>query len=395
MSHFNTENLDLATLLKLSMQDILKEKVEMILREEIKNVLKSEPVGENNARNGYYSRTLDTMYGRIEDMDVPRDRKGDFQTAMFEPYQRRMVAVDELIIQLYQHGVGVRQVGKIMKSLLGDDYSQGTISNITSTVMEDVVAWQKRPLKKRYCALFLDALFVKVRRDTVGKEAVYIVLGITPEGHREILGFYVGGIETSNGWREILDDLRERGVEEVLLGVFDGLPGLEEAFRTSFPKADVQRCIVHKVRTTLNKVRKKDQAEFSQDLKEVYSAESYEEAEEAFNIVKGKWKKRYSRELKLWEEELSVLLTFLNYPKSIRKFIYTTNLIERTNKEVRKRLKTMNSLPNIEAAEKIIYLTAADYNERWARRKLAGFNQALEHLQKLFIVRYGSDKIEG
>ncbi|MGD6877722.1 IS256 family transposase [Bacillus infantis] len=388
MPHFNIDDLDFANILKLSMQDLLKEKAENILREEIKNVLENEPVGEENSRNGYYSRTLDTIYGRIEDLAVPRDRKGDFTTQMFEPYQRRMVAVDELVVQLYQHGVGVRQVGLIMKSLLGEQYSPGTISNITSAVMEDVIEWQNRPLKKRYCALFLDALFVKVRRDTVGKEAVYIVLGITPEGHREILGFYVGGVESSNGWQEILLDLRKRGVQEVLVGVFDGLPGLEEAFKSIFPKADVQRCVVHKVRSTMNKARKKDQAELSLDLKRVYTSSTFEEADKVLKELKEKWKKTYSRELASWEEDLPVLLTFLHYPEEIQMYIYTTNLIERTNKEVRKRLKTMNSLPNIEAAEKIIYLTSIDYNDRWARRKLGGFGLAYETILNMFDERY-------
>lgn len=392
MSNFNTDQLDLATMLKLSMQDILKEKVEYILREEIKSVLENESVGEENSRNGYYPRTLDTMYGRVEELSVPRDRKGEFTTNMFEPYQRRMVAVDELVVQLYQHGVGVRQVGKIMKSLLGEQYSPGTISNITSAVMEDVIKWQNRPLQERYCALFLDALFVKVRRDTVGKEAVYIVLGITPEGHREILGFYVGGVESSNGWKEILQDLRKRGIQEVLLGVFDGLPGLEEAFRSIFPKADVQRCVIHKVRSTMNKARKKDQAELSMDLKKIYTSSTYEKAEEVLELVKKKWKKSYSRELLSWEKDLPVLLTFLSYPEEVRQYLYTTNLIERTNKEVRKRLKTMNSLPNIEAAEKIIYLTSIDYNERWARRRLGGFGLAYEKILKMFEKRYPKAK---
>ena len=388
MSHFNTDKLDLATILKISMQDLLKEKIETILREEIKSVLENEPVGEGNSRNGYYPRTLDTMYGRVEDLAVPRDRKGEFTTNMFEPYQRRMVAVDELVVQLYQHGVGVRQVGSILKNLLGEQYSPGTISNITSAVMEDVIEWQNRPLKKRYCALFLDALFVKIRRDTVAQEAVYIVLGITPEGHREILGFYVGGIESSNGWKEILQDLRNRGVQEVLLGVFDGLTGLEEAFLSIFPKADVQRCVIHKVRSTMNKARKKDQAELSTDLKKVYTSSTYVEAEKAFGELREKWKKRYSREIASWEEDLPVLLTFLRYPEEIQKYIYTTNLIERTIKEIRKRLKTMNSLPNIEAAEKITYLTSIDYNERWSRRKLSGFGLAHDQILKMFEEQY-------
>ncbi|WP_175987086.1 IS256 family transposase [Bacillus sp. Marseille-Q1617] len=376
MSNDNTKNLNLSSLLESTMKEVLKEKVEFILQEEIKEVLKNEPVGQNNSRNGYYPRTLDTVYGRVEDLDVPRDRNGEFQTELFEPYKRRMVAVDELVIQLYRHGVGVRQVGKIMKSLLGDSYSPGTISNVTDTVLQDIREWQNRPLKKRYCALYLDALFVNVRRDTVGKEAVYIVLGISPEGNREVLGFYIGGRESSNGWSEILNDLRERGVEQVLLGVFDGLSGLEDAFLRAFPKADVQRCVVHKVRNTLNNARKKHQPELAQDLKTIYKADSYEEAQAALQELKEKWKKTYKREFESWENDLPVLLTFFKYPKDVQKYLYTTNLIERLNREVRKRLKTMDSLPNIEAAEKIIYMNVSDYNDRWARRKLSGFGLA-------------------
>ncbi|WP_175987162.1 IS256 family transposase [Bacillus sp. Marseille-Q1617] len=388
MSNDNTKNLNLSSLLESTMKEVLKEKVEFILQEEIKEVLKNEPVGQNNSRNGYYPRTLDTVYGRVEDLDVSRDRNGEFQTELFEPYKRRMVAVDELVIQLYRHGVGVRQVGKIMKSLLGDSYSPGTISNVTDTVLQDIREWQNRPLKKRYCALYLDALFVNVRRDTVGKEAVYIVLGISPEGNREVLGFYIGGRESSNGWSEILNDLRERGVEQVLLGVFDGLSGLEDAFLRAFPKADVQRCVVHKVRNTLNNARKKHQPELAQDLKTIYKADSYEEAQAALQELKEKWKKTYKREFESWENDLPVLLTFFKYPKDVQKYLYTTNLIERLNREVRKRLKTMDSLPNIEAAEKIIYMNVSDYNDRWARRKLSGFGLAKEEFNDMFDERY-------
>lgn len=389
MTKFTTENMDLATMLDKSMKQHLKDKIEYLLREELKAVLESEPVGDGNSRNGYYPRTLDTKYGHV-DLSVPRDRKGQHQTTMFEPYARRMVAVDELVVQLYQHGVSVRQVGSIMKNLLGEQYSQGTISNITSAVLEDVEKWQKRPLKKRYFTLYLDALYAKVRRDVVGKEAVYIALGIDQYGHREILGFYVGGTESATGWQEILDDLKNRGLEEVLLGIFDGLSGLEVAFRNVFPKADIQRCVVHKMRSIMTKARKRDQAELSLDLKKVYRSDTYEEAEKALKETKKKWQKSYSRELETWDTDLPVLMTFLKYPKEIQKYIYTTNMIERTNKEVRKRLKTMNSLPNIEAAEKIVYLTAKDYNERWATRKLSGFDLARDEIAKMFEKRYGN-----
>lgn len=392
MSNNNTENLDLSTILSITMKDLLKEKVELILKEEIKHALANEPLGENNSRNGYYPRDLDTIYGKIEDLSVPRDRNGEFNTALFEPYKRRMVAVDDLIVQLYQNGVGVRQVGKIMKNLLGEGYSPGTVSNVTNAVMEDVQAWQSRSLKKRYTAIYLDALYVKVRRDTVAKEAIYIALGIDPDGYREILGFYVGGVESSNGWREILQDLHNRGVEEVLLGAFDGLTGLEEAFLSVYPKADVQRCVIHKMRNTMNKVRKKDQSQLSYALKNVYQCDTYDTAVKAFEEVKKEWGTTYRKELNSWEEDLPVLLTFLRYPKAIQKYLYTTNLIERTNKEVRKRLKTMNSLPNIEAAEKIVYLTVQNYNEQWSRRKLSGFDLAQKRLTEMFEERFGKRK---
>lgn len=390
MNHHNTSTPDLSNLIQTLMKDMLKEKIEFLLKEEIQSALNNEPLGTDNARNGYYPRTLDTMYGRVEDLSVPRDRKGEFQTAMFEPYQRRMVAVDELVVQLYQNGVSVRQVGQIMKNLLGDQYSPGTISNITSAVMEDVKKWQERPLHPQYCAIYLDALFVKVRRDVVGKEAIYIAMGITPQGSREILGFYIGGRESSTGWRNILLDLYKRGVREVLIGIFDGLPGLEDAFRECFPKADVQRCVVHKVRHILNKARKKDYPELSEDLKTIYRASTYNEAEEALKEVKRKWSKTYQKELDSWEEDFPVLMAFLSYSPYVRKYFYTTNIIERLNKEVRKRLKTMNSLPNMEAAEKIVYLTAIQYNEKWTTRKLSGFELARASIEKKFKEKYQS-----
>jgi len=206
--------------------------------------------------------------------------------------------------------------------------------------------------------------------DTYAKEVIYVVLGVNEEGYREILGFYVGGQESAHGWQEILLDLYTRGAHEVLLGVFDGLPGLEEAFKAVYPKADVQRCMVHKVRNTLNKVRKKDQFEVAEDLKLIYRSMTRDAAIQAFHEFKDKWSKKYPREVQSWEQDLDVLLTFMKYPTSIRSVIYTTNAIERTIKDIRKRLKTMNSLTSIEAAEKITFLTVQDLNEKWSTRKL-------------------------
>ncbi len=182
-------------------------------------------------------------------------------------------------------------------------------------IRNDIESWQSRTLESNYTALYLDCLFFSVRRDTVEKEAIYIALGITLEGKREILGFYVGGRESASGWREILENLHERGVKNVLLGIFDGLTGLETAFLSVYPKADVQRCVVHKMRNVLSKVRKSDQKEVSSDFKQVYRAADLPSAEEAFQMVKEKWGKKYKKEVDSWEKDLPVLLTFYKYPK--------------------------------------------------------------------------------
>ncbi|MED4953080.1 IS256 family transposase, partial [Bacillus cereus] len=366
-------NIDWMNQLENVIREFVKEKLELIMKEEIQTFLEMEQEGTSNRRNGYYHRNLDTQYGRIEGLSVPRDRKGEFQTQLFTPYQRHTGWLEEAIIKMYQSGMSTREIGKFIERILGKAYSPSTISRMTDIVKEDIEKWHKRPLNKRYSVLYLDGLYVKLRRDTVEKEVIYVVLGVNEEGYREILDFFVGGQESAYGWQEILQQLYKRGVQEVLLGVFDGLPGLEEAFKAVYPKADVQRCVVHKVRNTLNRVRKKDQFEVAEDLKLIYRAPNKEIALQMFQQFESKWSNKYPREVQSWANELDVLLTFMDYPSSIRSVIYTTNAIERTIKEIRKRLKPMNSLSSLEAAEKVVYLTIQDFNEKWAGRKLRGF----------------------
>ena len=377
-------------LLENLVQNFLQDKLQMLMKDEIKNYLEVEHPEERNSRNGYYSRTLQTRYGTIGDLQVPRDRNGEFQTALFEPYQRREGWLEEAVIHMYKGGMSTREVATFIEKMFGAQYSPTTVSNITNTVLADIEEWQKRPLSKRYSVVYLDGMYVKLKRQTVDSEVVYIAIGINEQGYREILSFYIGGKESANGWRDVLRDLYRRGAHEVLLGVFDGLPGLEEAFRETYPRADVQRCIVHKVRNTLPKIRNQDKVDFLTSLKTVYHAPDEDVARAEFDVMKQKWGKKYAKELASWESELSVLLTFYKYPPMIWKYIYTSNLIERTNKEIRKRLRPMNSLPNMEAAEKIIYLECIDYNERWKNRVVTGFGN--EHtrnkLSELFEERY-------
>lgn len=322
------------------------------------------------------------------------DRRGEFQTQVFEPYQRRDGWLEEAVIHMYKGGMSTRDVARFIEGMFGSQYSPTTVSNITSTVLEDIEQWQKRPLDKRYSVLYLDGLYCKLKRQTVQSEVIYLVMGINEQGYRQILGFYIGGHESSNGWRDVFKDLYRRGATDVLLGVFDGLPGLEEAFKETYPKADVQHCITHKMRSTLPKIRVHDKVDVMDDLKTVYNAP----ARSAFESVQAKWGKKYPKEMKSWEEQLPTLLTFYKYPAMIRGAIYTSNPIERMNKEIRKRLRPMNSLPNIEAAEKIIYLCAIDYNEKWSTRVIRSFGdvEVKQKLLAMFHERYapvkGSDE---
>ncbi|WP_127579014.1 IS256 family transposase [Paenibacillus koleovorans] len=379
-----------AELLEQTMLSFLKEKMETLMKEEIKNYLQVEEPDVANSRNGYYPRTWETRHGVISDLQVPRDRQGHFQTELFEPYQRREAWLEDTIIHMYKGGMSTRDIAAFIEKMFGGQYSPTTISNITGTIVDDIAAWQQRPLAKRYSVIYLDGMYVKLRRQTVASEVIYIAMGIDEAGHREILSFSVGGQESAYGWRDVLRDLYDRGVHEVLLGVFDGLAGLEEAFKETYPKADVQRCITHKMRNTLPKIRDKDKADMVTDLQSVYHALDREVALANFDVVKAKWGKLYPKEMESWESQLSVLLRFYDYPPMIWYAIYTSNPIERMNKEIRKRLRPMNSLTSMDAAEKIVYLEATAYNERWSNRVIRGFGDpdTKEALQLLFEKKY-------
>ncbi|MGN7458084.1 IS256 family transposase [Paenibacillus pasadenensis] len=385
-----TEN-HLNHLFENSVIPFVKERIEFLIRTEIQHhMAEAAAAGIRNSRNGYYYRDLHTRYGLIEDLEMPRDRNGDFQTQLFEPYQRRDGWLEEAVIQMYKGGMPTRDIARFIEGMFGQAYSPTTISNITSTVLEDVERWQTRPLGKRYSVIYLDGMYVKLKRSTVSGEVVCFAMGIDEDGYRSILGFYVGGKESANVWRDVLKDLQQRGVEEVLLGVFDGLPGLDTAFREAFPKADVQHCVVHKVRSTFPKIRMQDKTDFVADLKTVYNALDRDLALAAFDRLKDKWQKRYPKEIQSWENQLDTLLTFYSYPAEMKLAIYTSNPIERMNKEFRKRLKPMNSLTNMEAVEKILYLTDSEYNEYYGKKVIRGFGDpsVKRRLKQMFEKRY-------
>lgn len=373
--------------------NLIKNFLEKLLKAELTEFLeyeKYEPIGNNsgNSRNGYYSRGLHTKYGKIEDLQVPRDRNGEFQTALFEPYKRRDNWLEDMIINMYARGLSTRDIADIIEKMYGSKYSASTISNLTDVALEEVEKWHKRPLKKRYSVLYIDGMSIKLRREHVDNEAAYIIIGIDEEGYREILDFYIGPTESAALWEEVLHDLKSRGLQQVLLGVMDGLSGLAQAFLKVFPKADIQRCMVHKIRNSVVKVRKKHQTELLQDLKAIYRAPNEKYALEALENFIDKWHSIYPKVTQSWWDERNELLTFFKYPKDIQAAIYTTNWIERTIKEIRKRLRPTNSLPNEKAAEKLIYLKVIDYNAKWSTRRMKGFLNAKEEILQLFKERY-------
>lgn len=223
--------------LENTVRDFVKNKLEMLMREEIANFLTVEqPEDTHNTRNGYYTRTLETKFGKIDDLQVPRDRQGEFQTQLFEPYQRRDGWLEEAVIRMYKGGMSTRELGDFIESIIGTHYSPTTVSNITNTVLKDVHEWQQRPLNKRYSVLYIDGIHFNLRRDSVANEVIYVAMAIDEEGYRQVLGFIVGGNESAHGWNTFLQKLYQRGATEILLGVFDGLTGLEDAFHSAFTR---------------------------------------------------------------------------------------------------------------------------------------------------------------
>jgi putative transposase len=372
----------------------IKEMMETLMQAELTELLKYDKYaakGHNsgNSRNGYYKRSYETKYGKIDDLNIPRDRNGEFEQQLIPAYRRRDGWLEDMVIQLYANGVSTREIGAIIEKLYGNKYSPTTVSNITDVAIEEINKWRQRPLNKRYSILFIDAMSVKLRRDTVANDSVYFILGIDEEGYREVLDFYIGTTESSYVWEDIFASLRQRGVTEVLLGVMDGLPGLEDAFNRVFVKADIQRCVVHKVRNTIRKVRKKDLPQILEDLKSVYESATKDQAMIMLDEFSTKWRKSYPKVVDSWNNT-SNLFTYYDYPQAIRKAIYTTNWIERFNKEVRRLTKTKNSFPNEDALSKIVYFKVIQSNSKWSTRKMKGFVQAHDELQEMFLEKYGN-----
>jgi len=383
----NEEDLTKSNLLEVIFLGIRKMVYELLIKTDFDEFLgyekyKSNNNSKKNYRNGIRRRKLNTVDGCIPDLVIPRARE-KFYPALLEKYKRNEPLLNELITSLYGNNVSTRSIDAIIEKLFDCKYTASSISNITNTVIEEVKAFKERELEKDYYVIYIDSLFTNIRRNTVAKEAVYLVLGVNTEGYRDILGFYIYPQESASVWDDIFKDLKSRGLERVLLFVTDGLTGIEDVIKNNFPKAKIQRCLLHITRNINKKCRVKDREELMKDFKKVYKVSSKEESKTNFEIFKQKWNKIYPDICKNLDATYEYIPTFLEFPEPIRIQIYTTNWIERANKEIRKYLRPKNSLPNIESAEKIIYLAVLKYTNNWSTRKLRGFSLCKEELDKM------------
>lgn len=375
----------LEELVKVEMKRMLKELLEEVAV--VEREAYCEETGE--VGNGFYPRSLAGLFGKLE-LRIPRTREGGFRPFFVEPYKRVGFQLEELVIAMYQGGCSTRDISRTITALLEEKYSASWVSRITEVVEEKVEAFRNRRLAQWYPIVFLDGAVIKIRRGSVEGEVSYIALGIDGEGHKEVLGFWLMGSEgeSSEIWKEILVELKGRGLEEPLLFIGDGLTGLPEAVKEVYPRADFQSCLVHKVRSSLNKVRKRDREAVSQDLKRIYRQPDEAGFLRAWEDFKKKWGFLYPEVIKSWERDLSYLMSYLRYPEEIRKYIYSTNSLERFIKEVKRRTKVIEVFPNPGATAKVLYLVSSEMNERYQRRTLNGFSLAIDALLSIRRQKY-------
>jgi transposase-like protein len=325
----------------------------------------SEGRNSGHSRNGKRSKKLRTQTGDV-DIQVPRDRNSEYPSPLLEQHAASNT-LEEKIINLYSKGISTRDIQDTMQDLYGIDVSAATISTITDKVWSLVEEWQNRPLERSYPIIYLDGVYVKLRQDgKVENCAVYVVLGIDLEGHRDILGQWLSeGTEGANFWLSVLSDLQARGVEDVFIACVDGLKGFKEAIQSVFPQSAVQRCLVHQIRNSLKYVTWEDRKAVAKDLKKIYRAPTREEAETHLLQLSEIWGEKYAMAVRSWENNWEDLATMFDYPAEIRRLIYTTNAIEGYNRQLRKVTKNKAAFPSAKAVRKLLFLANRNITAKW------------------------------
>lgn len=351
------------------LKQLTKLLVERALDAEMSNHLghdKNQPVvnTSGNTRNGKSKKTLKGEFGELP-IDIPRDRHGSFEPQLIPKHQTRWTGFDDKILSLYARGMTVREIQAHLEEMYGTEVSPTLISSVTDAVNDEVKAWQARPLDPIYPIVYLDCIHVKVREGAVRVKAVYLAIGVAMTGEKEVLGLWLANNEGAKFWLQVVTELRNRGVQDILIACVDGLKGFPEAIEAVFPKTTVQLCIVHMVRHSLNYVSWKKRPEVAADLKRIYTAATADEAEQRLGEFEAKWDDEYLPIGQSWRRNWQRIIPFFDYPPEIRKVIYTTNAIESVNMSLRKLTKNRGSFPSDEALLKLFYLALRNISKKW------------------------------
>lgn len=353
-----------------AIKKLIKGTFEQMLEAELTEHLgyeKHSPLGKNtgNSRNGKSHKTLKNDNGEI-DITVPRDRNGEFDPVIVKKYERTIGPIEDKIISMYAKGMTTRDIQSHVEELYGLQLSPTLVSNITERIITLAKEWQSRPLEAVYPIVFFDAIHYKVRDEgKVISKAAYTCLGVDLTGRKDLLGLWIGESEGANFWLSVITELRNRGVQDILIACIDGLKGFPDAIRTIFPKIKIQLCVIHQIRNTLKYIASKDQKSFMKDLKNVYSAPTEEAALLELDKLEEKWHKKYPLPLKSWKDNWSNLATYFEYPGEIRTIIYTTNAVESLHRQFRKVTKTRSLFPNDDALKKMLFLAYRDISKKW------------------------------
>ena len=348
-----------------TLQEMLEAEMDVTLGYEKSNVANKSTT---NRRNGHSKKTVRSEFGEAE-IAVPRDRDGEFEPLIVKKHQSNVSGIEDQILALYAKGTSVRDIQDHLQQLYGVEVSPTLISNVTNKIMPLIKEWQNRPLQTVYAMLFLDAIHFKVKQDgAIVNKAAYMVIGLDLEGHKDVLGIWIGENESSKFWLLVLNELKNRGVQDILITCVDNLKGFSEAISACYPHSEIQKCIIHQIRNSIKYVSYKDIKKITAALKPIYKAPSEEAALEELSRFEKEWGSKYPLVVKSWRTNWPELSTFLKYPPEIRKLIYTTNMIESYHRQLRKVTKGKAVFPTDEALLKMLYLATMDVQRKWTGR---------------------------
>lgn len=351
-----------------ALKDLLSGTMHEMLEAEMDDHLgydKYERSGEHDYRNGTKPKSVRSKYGEFE-VDVPQDRDSSFEPKVLPKRQKDISAIDDKIIAMYAKGMTTRQISDMIEDIYGFEISEGMVSDITDKLLPQIEEWQNRPLASVYPIVFIDAVHFSVRKNgMIQKMAAYVVLGINDSGHKEVLSVVIGENESSKFWLGVLNNLKNRGVQDILVICSDGLTGIKEAITTAYPKAEQQRCIVHMVRNTLKYVATKDMKDFAKDLRAIYTAVDEKAALSRMDAVTKKWSEKYPMSMNRWKDNWDVISPIFKFSKDVRSTFYTTNAIESLNSSYRRLNRQRSVFPDPQALLKALYLATQEVTKKW------------------------------